>query len=560
MIPRMTKTQDTFARYRLRKNAKEADYLRQGIWRGKRLFEYVDAYAAAHANKIAIVDSLGTLTYGQFWRLSRNFAAGLSKLGVSRGDIVAIQSPNWRELPIAHFAANRLGAICVPIHDGFREHELSHLLKVSRAKVFIHPHIFHDHDHRALVYNIRENLSDLQRTIVMRAAPISGELGFDDLANDDSRTGANLNSNDCVECPSTEPLYIMVSSGTTGMPRCSVFCDDAVAVKIVQQFGTYSAFMSESDVAAAIAPAGTGATGYNYPVLGALLHGATSVMLERWSGMRPGDALRLLADHKCTYAVVIPTQLVKMVREARDTSFKYSGLRFITYAGAKLAPAVADEAEEIFGCPIQAVYGASDAGVPTMTSIKDSRERRRTVGRLVIGEEIKIIDPVGTALPNGEAGEICWRGANSSYGYLNSDEARKSSDDDWHYSGDLGRFNEDGYLEIVGRKKDMIIRGGRNINPGKIEEVLLTHDKVGEVAIIPIADELLGEIVCAVIAPSRNAPAPTLKELNTTILSAGMPVWYQPERLEVLTELPRNAGGKIDKRRLSETFSPKAAN
>lgn len=553
---RMEDAQDTFARYKLYRNAREQTYLREGIWRGKRLFEYVDAHAIANPDKIAIIDNLGALTYRDFRRLSRNFAAALARLGVTRGDIVAIQSPNWRELPIAHFAANRLGAICLPIHDGFRELELAHLLRLSQARVFIRPNVFHGFDHRALVQKIRDTLPDLKHEIVMRAEPVQDELRFDDLANNDSRSGLVGLDDDSIKCPSTEPLYIMVSSGTTGMPRCSVFCDDAVSVKIVQQFGTHSAFMSENDVGAAIAPAGTGATGYNYPVLGALLHGATSVMLERWSGVRANDALQLIVEQKCTYAVVIPTQLIKMVREAKERSFRYKGLRFITYAGAKLAPAVAGEAEEIFGCPIQAVYGASDAGVPTMTLITDPPEKRRTVGRLVIGEEIKIIDAEGTLLPAGEVGEICWRGANSSYGYLNSEEIRE---DDWHYSGDLGRLNDEGYLEVVGRKKDMIIRGGRNINPGKIEEVLLTHEKIAEVAVIPVPDELLGEIVCAVVAPSRNTTSLTLHEINTAIQKAGMPVWYQPERLEVLVELPRNAGGKIDKRKLTERFSTKAA-
>lgn len=554
---RMEESRDTFARYKLRRNAREETYLREGIWRGKRLFEYVDAHAAANPHKNAIIDNLGALTYQDFCRLARNFAAALARFGVTRGDIVAIQSPNWRELPIVHFAANRLGAICLPIHDGFREVELAHLLKLSRAKVFVRPSVFHEFDHRALARKLRDSLPDLAHEIVMRAEPVGDELSFDLLANDDTRARPeNLASDDTIECPSTEPLYIMVSSGTTGMPRCSVFCDDAVSAKIVQQFGTHSAFMSADDVGAAIAPAGTGATGYNYPVLGALLHGATSIMLERWSGARANDALQLIAEMKCTYAVVIPTQLIKMVREAKERSFRYKGLRFITYAGAKLAPAVADEAEEIFGCPIQAVYGASDAGVPTMTLITDSPEKRRTVGRLVIGEEIKIIDAEGCPLPAGEVGEICWRGANSSYGYLNSDDIRE---DDWHYSGDLGRLNNEGYLEVVGRKKDMIIRGGRNINPGKIEEILLSHDKIAEVAVIPVPDDLLGEIVCAVVAPSRGAASLTLQELNSAIQKAGMPVWYQPERLEVLSELPRNAGGKIDKRRLTERFSTKAA-
>lgn len=558
----MNQPTDTFVRYGLRRNARQKDFLQSGLWQGKRLHEYVDAQILKHPNRPAIIDNLGVVTYSEFSAMVRNLAASLSRLGISRGDIVAIQAPNWRELPVTHLALNRIGAICLPIHDGYREVELSHLLKHSQAKAIIHPAYFREYSHRDLLERIRKDLPDLKHVVVMRADPVEGELGFDQLASDSSRDSSLLDESDTYRCPSTDPLYIMVSSGTTGVPRCSVFCDDAISVKIIRQWGVHSTSMKDHEISAAIAPAGTGTTGYLYPVLGALLHGGTSVMLERWSGVKVGDALHLLEKYKCTYAVVIPTQLVKMVQEAKTSSFDYSSLRFITYAGARLAPAVADEAESIFSCSIQAIYGTSDAGVPTMTSLQDDRSKRRTVGRVVAGQEVKIIDESGTALPQNCIGEICWRGVNSSYGYLNQSSASAADDaldGDWYHSGDLGVFDHYGYLEVVGRKKDMIVRGGRNINPGKIEEILLTHDKVSEVAIIPIADDLLGEIVCAVVSPSRNTPAPTLEELNTIILSAGMPVWYQPEMLELLVELPRNAGGKIDKRKLTETFSPKAA-
>jgi non-ribosomal peptide synthetase component E (peptide arylation enzyme) len=154
-------------------------------------------------------------------------------------------------------------------------------------------------------------------------------------------------------------------------------------------------------------------------------------------------------------------------------------------------------------------------------------------------------------------GEISWRGATSSYGFLGDPEANRAraACGGWHDSGDLGQFDTEGYLHIVGRKKDIIIRGGRNINPGKIEEILLRHETVLDVAIVPAPDPVLGEIVCAVVIPKDPAMPPTLDSLNAAITAAGMALWYQPERLVLVEDFPRNAGGKTDKRALAAQVS-----
>ena len=557
----MHTSQDTFARYSLTPHPNESELLKQGVWKGRLLVDYVDEHARTDPNRAAIVERNGTLTYKEFCAKTRNLAAALVKLGVKRGDVVAVQCPNWSELPISHFALDRIGAVFLPLHEGFRESEMTHLLKLSGAKVLIHPSHFHGFDYRGLIAKVRLAIPALATTIVMRSNTEGSELGFDALANDSTWISKEAPGFlESYRARSTEPLLIMVSSGTTGAPRCSVFCDDAVAVKLVEHFGKHAVQLRRTDRGAAIAPAGTGTTGYNYPILAALLNGATGVLLERWNGSDPGEALRLIAAHQCTYAVVIPTQLVKMVQCASAQPIDCSSLRFITYAGARLSDSIAAEAERLFGCPVQCVYGASDAGVPTMVTLRDAPEKRRTSGRVLAHEEVKLIDADGAEVKRGDAGEVCWRGANSGYGYLNDHKSEASGKHDgWHHSGDIGRFDDEGFLSIVGRKKDMIIRGGRNINPGKIEEVLISHPKIAEVAVIPIEDAVLGEIVCAVIVPSDHKSPPTLADLKECIKSAGLSIWYAPERLELAKELPRNAGGKIDKRSLIDSYKDAAA-
>jgi len=219
--------------------------------------------------------------------------------------------------------------------------------------------------------------------------------------------------------------------------------------------------------------------------LSPLLVGATAVLLERWSGERADDALALIEQHHCTYAVAIPTQLAKLIALPDLGRHGLRSLRFISNAGARLPEVVVEATERPLGRPVQTIYGASDAATPMMTAIDDPRTKRwTTVGRVLPRQELRIVDDHGHAVGPGHVGEVCWRGAAKSYGYLNDLDGMRAvwDSEEWYHSGDLGERDAEGYLRIVGRKKDMIIRGGRSINPREIEEVLIAHPSVLDVA------------------------------------------------------------------------------
>jgi non-ribosomal peptide synthetase component E (peptide arylation enzyme) len=528
-------------------------YRRDGFWRDELVVELVDRQAEARPQKIALIESHRRLSYGDLQRHSRNLAANLLGLGVTTGDVVAIQAPNWAELAICHLALDRIGAIFLPLHDGFREAELRHLLRLCGVTVLAHPARYRGFDHRALVRALRPELPDLRQTVVLRDPAEGDELSFDGLAADDGWLAEHGPDYLVRFRPdSAAPLQLMVSSGTTAMPRCTIYCDNATVCKLVLQYGAHVADLGPDDIAAAIAPAGTGATGYSYPILAPLMHGATAVLLERWDGERPEQALDLMARERCTYAVMIPTQLVKMLSLADIESRDLSALRFLTNAGAKLPDSVAAEAERRLGCVVQTIYGATDAGVPTMTMIDDAADKRRSAGRLLPGQQLRLVDDDGLDVPAGDTGEVYWRGANQSYGFFNApeDTATVWDQDGWYHSGDLGVLDSGAYLSIVGRKKDMIIRGGRNINPRQIEEALLRHDLVADATVMAIPDPVLGEIAGAVIVRAQAGITPALDDLNAFIRDQGLAVWCQPERLLVLDDFPRNAGGKIDRQSL----------
>jgi non-ribosomal peptide synthetase component E (peptide arylation enzyme) len=201
------------------------------------------------------------------------------------------------------------------------------------------------------------------------------------------------------------------------------------------------------------------------------------------------------------------------------------------------------------GCRVQTLYGATDGGVPTITSIDDPDElRHTTVGSVCPGVEVVLLGADDTAVPPGDPGEVCWRGPNKSYGYLNEPDYDRQAWDDqgFFHSGDVGEFDDRGYLRIVGRTKDMILRGGTNIFPREVEELLHEHPEVAGVAIVGIPDARLGERACAAVVPASGAH-PRLDDLCSFLLDRHLAKTKLPERLIVLDELPTNAGGKVDK-------------
>ncbi len=529
----------------------------EGRFNQKLLVDHLDERALQTPAKVAIIENQRRLSYAEVVRQSENLAAALHRLGVARGDVVAAQSPNWAELPIIHFACNRIGAIFVPLSEGFRERELLHLLQISRAKLLFCPEAFRGVRHADLVAPLRSSLPALRHVVALRSA---ASLNFDTLAHEDAwRIEQGTPWLRSLRGTADDPSHVMVSSGTTGLPRCSLFSDNNTAVKLLQQY-VQAARVAGNDVAAALAPAGTGATGYNYPILTMLLLGGTSVLLEHWNGKRLDEVLELVAHNGCTLAVAVPAQLAKLVQAQDIAAHDLSTLRVVTNSGAKLPPSVADAVERLFNCTVQVIYGTSEAGATAMTRVDDSTQQRRaSVGRPLDGQEVRILGDDGLPVVPGAPGEVCWRGANKSYGFLNDPNSTRRvwDDEGFLHSGDLGRIDEQGYLHIVGRKKDMIIRGGQNVNPGAIEEALLQHPAVAEVAVVACADATLGERIAACVVV-KGAVAPSLESLKARVRDHGLAAWHQPELLLLLNELPRNAGGKIDKNLLARSATAQA--
>lgn len=532
--------------------AMAARFRAAGYWKDLTVYERVRAAAQRDPGKLALIDGDRRISYADLLELVDLIAGNLLDLGIPVGGIVAVQSKNAPELPIMHLAAQRIGRLYMPLHDSWRDIEVEHALKTADVTTLIIPGVYRDFDHGAMVAGMLERLPKLRHVFVMDGMP--GRFrNFSDLLESHGHGSAQLDA----ERPDPDaPATLMLSGGTTSLSKISPWSSNNLlnALDCYAQAAGYG----RDDITAAIAPAGTGATGYIYGYLTPLLQGATSVILPRWKD--PEEAIELIVKHRCSHAIGIPTQLTLMIpglerRQLED----FAAFKVFTNAGAALSFDTADKIERLMGCKIQTIYGATDAGTPTMTGIYDTKDKRlNTAGQVTRGCECQLWDAEGKPVPQGEPGEVVWRGPDKSYGYLGDEQATRDAftTDGFYKSGDLGQFDAQGYLRIVGRIKDMILRGGRNVSPRTSEEPLMTHPSVLEVAVAAMPDPVLGERACAFV---MLKPGTTLgfEEMKQFLIANKLAIWQLPERLEIVEDMPRSTGGKIAKARLTGLVTQK---
>lgn len=504
-----------------------------GLWTDKMLFEIVEDWADRQPGKLAVADGVRAWSYRELVDFSKCAATVLARLGVAPGGAVLVQGENTALLVGLHFAINRLGAIFVPAPAMWREAELVGPLQASRATVMLVPD-----DPQALerAERLRAGCPSLTHILAL-----TGSNGLEDRARTAEVNEALLAG---IRPSPNDPLSVICSSGTTGVPKVSAFSNNNLFATITHQIAP-AVGLTRDDIVGAIAPVNTGSTGYVYGVLCPLVTGGTSHILSRWTAP---NALDLLAANSCTCAVAIPTQIVMML-DLDVELHNLTSLRVVLNSGASLAPAAAAQFETRLDCRVLGVYGASDAAIPATVRWDDPEDKRReTVGRTAPGQEVRIVSPDGSTLPAGEPGEVIWRGPNKSFGFLAQPDHDASAWDaeKFFHSGDIGFIDDDEYLRIVGRLKDMILRGGHNIFPIEIESALHELESVLDVAVVGIPDTRLGERTCAVVVLKEGAEL-ELVDVTTFLTARGFAKYKLPEKLVRVAELPRNAAAKLDK-------------
>jgi non-ribosomal peptide synthetase component E (peptide arylation enzyme) len=518
-----------------------------GLWTGDTLTDLVRRNAERDPGGLCVTDGRRVLSFSDALDLSDRLAGSLAALGIGRGDRVVVQLPNWWEAVVSYYAIARLGAVFVPRMTIYRESEIRDVAHRSEAKAIIVPGMFRRFDHASMAMSVREQVDSVRHVVVAATppagAPPDGALPFADLLEGTPYDGP---------LPDPGDLHVILfTSGTTSRPKgaqhsFNTFSACARTMRLGLGVGSADRCLMPSPV--------MHNTGLNSGVLLPALIGAGTVLQDIWEA---DAAMELIRRYECTFSIGA-TPFVTMMLDAYDPArHDLSSMRVFCCGGAPVPASVVRDATGRLGFELVTCFGQSECSAYTMTRLGDSVDRvASSDGVATIGNEIVILDDDGQPVPTGQEGEICCRGAQIMLGYLGEPglTAETIDPNGFCHSGDLGRMDSDGYLRVTGRKKDIIIRGGTNITPLEIEELLLEHPKVAGVAVVGYPDRRLGEKVCAVVV-AAGGEKPTLAELVQFLEAKRIARQKLPERLELVDELPLTATGKVEKFRLREMIA-----
>ena len=492
------------------------------------------------------------LSWREFAQAVDRLATGLLALGVGRGDRVGIWSPNRPEWVLTQFATARLGAILVNVNPAYRLAEVEYALRHVGVRVLVTADRFKSSDYVGMLQDLlppppasgafsAANLPDL-RWIIAMGKPVPGMLRFADIpatAADTARLDALTAALDA-----NDPINIQFTSGTTGQPKGATLSHR----NIVNNANFVTARMGFGDQDRLCIPVPLyHCFGMVMGVLGCVTKGAT--MIFPAEAFDPDVTLETVAEERCTALYGVPTMFSAMLASERFHHHDLSTLRTGIMAGAPCPIEVMKRVRaEMHMSQVTIAYGMTETSPVSFQSMTDDPVEKRvsTVGRIHPGLEVKLVDASGHSVATGAVGELCTRGYSVMRGYWNEPQKTAEAIDaeGWMHSGDLATIDAEGYCSIVGRSKDMLIRGGENVYPREIEEFLYRHPKVREVQVIGIPDDRYGEEICACVM--ARDPSLTAEELRA--FCKGQIAHYKvPRYVEFVDAFPMTVTGKVQK-------------
>lgn len=488
-------------------------------------------------DRLAVVDERRGVTWAQLETRTANLAGGLAKLGVRHGDRVAVLSTDRVEVLETYFALGRLGAIFVPLNHGLVPAEVAEVAARSRVTGIIGEDRLLAR-HAALELAFRLGFDDPQYESL-------AQLAFDG-------TPPDVRADDLVA--------ILHTSATTGRPKGVVV--DHRSIKAISLGWLAVAGPTEDVVLVNCCPLFHGSMVVSLAYMAA---GATIVLMP---GFTPQHALKAIERHKATHVWLVPEMLRFLLEHRQADAGDLSGLREIMYGAAPMPPDLYARAAEELRCGFRQVYGMTEVGGPFVTLAPGQHPAvlpggpppSVPAGRVIPGMSVRILDEVGEELDTGSIGEVCVRGDGLMRGYWDDPGATAEiTVGGWIRTGDLGYLDPAGYIHLVDRRKDLIIRSGQNIYPAEIERVLREHDAVADAAVIGIPDEDYGEVPLAFVVPAAGAggDARLTRDLFGHVAQALAP-YKRPREIRYLESLPRNPAGKILKKVLRDLARPSA--
>jgi acyl-CoA synthetase len=534
-----------------------ASFLKQGWWREQTLADDVDKHARERPDATAFVTPAGRLTWRQYAQLSQDLAGVLHAAGHRRGERIAVQLPDAATVHVALMAVEKAGMVAVGIGARAGARELRHLLGKTGATGLLTHAVHRDQDMGAAVADLRDEGFPLRTHVALPRFDLEADAPV--IVNGRPKSLAATRIGDDRRRSADELWLINSTSGTTGLPKCVMHAQNRW--HYFHRTAVDVGALTEDDIFLAGVPAPFGFGQWTSHVTPTVL-GATAVVMERF---RAADALDLIDREKATVLCAVSTQFVMMLNQedAADPPHQLDSLRVMFTGGEMIPYERALAFEERTGARVLNFYGSNESGFATATTLRDSRENRlRTAGTVQPGTDLRLYDE-NRHLTDAHRGQPASRGPAICLGYLDDAAANAELfiDDGWVLHADEVEVDSQGYLRVVGRRSDIIIRGGKNISAPQVEDDVNSHPSVALAAAVASPDPLFGERVC-VYVELRAGTSLTLEELTTFLKGREVSTESLPERLVVVDELPRSSGGKIAKGELREDarrrFAPDA--
>ena len=527
-----------------------ARYRAEGYWEDRALRDVFDETFSRYGDRVAIIDGGQSVTYSQLNDRATRLALNLFDEGFQPLDRVVVQLPNVVEFVYLYFALQKIGCIPIMALPTHRYREMSQFAELSGAVACVTSDKIKDFDYCELVRRIRDAHKTVKFGIILGDAP-GGFLSLTEMIERPSRRPvSDLKS---IRIDPEDPAVFQLSGGTTGIPKLiprthNDYIYNSKIASAVTGVGAAEVFLDVLPLAHNLPLACPGLQGY-------LLHGGTFVLSNSTRGE---DVFTLIERHRVTHIAVVPALLIRLINDPLIARFDLSSLRVIQSGGQRLQPEVRRRTKELIpSVTVQENFGMAEGMLMFVRFDDPENVRMETVGRpLSPHDEVNLVDDDDNEVAPGQVGELLARGPYTLRGYFGVPEynARAFTSDGYYRSGDLMRLHPSGNYIVEGRKKDLINRGGEKISAEEIENLILTHPVVQNVACVPMPDPVLGERMCA-YAILRGGNTLTLPELAAFLMNEEIAKHKLPERLEIVDDFPLSPFGKVSKKDLTERIT-----
>jgi len=475
------------------------------------------------------------LTYREFNLRCNALGNGLLSLGVKKGDVAAFMTYNRVEIAETYFALAKTGVMGIPLNYRLSAGEIVELVNFGEAETFIFDPSFSD-----IVGEMREKMSRVKRFICMGDEVPDFAISYEDLMSRSSQDEPD------VEVSEEDNQYLNLTSGTTGLPKAYLLThyNNAVAGPVMSSMHD----VTSDDTILTVFPM-FGRVGFAWAGIG-LFAGARNVILQ----FDLVKILEVIEQEKITISNWVPTMASFILAIPDLDKYDLTSLRALVFAASPFPTSLQNQVKERL-CPnIYEFYGLQETGVLVNMGPEDKNRKPESVGTLYFGSDIRIVDTSGKDVPVGEVGEVIGRGVSTTTAYYkNEEKTQEAFKDGWFHTGDLGRFDEEGFLYLSGRVKDMIVSGGQNVFAVDVEEMLISHPAVGQCAVIGLPDETWGEMVAAVIV--KYFGSEVTEEEIIAYSRDNITHFKAPKKVFFVDSLPMTPTGKVTKYVLVEKYS-----